>query len=490
MSAEISGATSIHVFRPIKSTIEPSFIYCFLRSPYFMVEGKNNMTGTAGQKRLPTEYFSVKPLPLPPLEEQQRIVKKVDELMKLCDKLEAQQEQRNKLNKLARNVIFNSFENALSKDQIKQSWDRIYNNLGLMFLVPEDVQEIRDLILDFAVKGFLVEQNHLEENAAILVEEIKKTKNKLLIENKINKQPKFKKITENEHPFVLPNGWVFVRLGEITNKIGSGSTPRGGKKAYVKKGVPFLRSQNIWNDGIRLSEVALIDDITHQKMANTVVKEKDILLNITGASLGRCALVPDKFSTANVSQHVSIIRPTNEETRNFLHLCILSPYVQKMIWNRQVGMAREGLSKKVLEQFEIPLPPLEEQQRIVKKVSQLMSICDSLENKLKESINISKSFADTVVVSITGTEIEEKEKMKAPKTELVSQLRLNVSPTNDAQAPLAAILIKHNGELSAKALWNYSGLPIEAFYQQLKTEMAQQWIIEPDKATVRELEAG
>ena len=90
-----------------------------------------------------------------------------------------------------------------------------------------------------------------------------------------------------------------------------------------------------------------------------------ILLNITGASLGRCASVPSDFPTANVSQHVTIIRPLLADTRHFIRICLLSPFGQQMIWGRQVGMAREGLSKKVLEQFEIPLPPLAEQKRIV-----------------------------------------------------------------------------------------------------------------------------
>ena len=80
--------------------------------------------------------------------------------------------------------------------------------------------------------------------------------------------------------------------------------------------------------------------------------------------------------------------------------------------------------------------------------------------------------------------------MKVPSNKLVSKLKLNVSPANDAQAPLSAILIKHNGELTAKALWNYSGLNIQDFYQQLKIEMANRWIVEPEKAGMRELEAG
>jgi len=244
---------------------------------------------------------------------------------------------------------------------------------------PGGVDELRDLILQLAVTGKLVPQNSTESSANLLVESIKATKAKLLKAKSISKQSIFLTIPDQDKPFSEPAGWVFVRLGEVSNRIGSGSTPRGGKSAYTETGIPFFRSQNVWNNGLKLHDVAYIPDSTHEKMSNTAVYAKDILLNITGASLGRCALIPNEFKHGNVSQHVTIIRATEPETRKYLHLCILSPHTQDMIWKRQVGMAREGLSKKVLEQFEIPLPPLEEQKRIVAKVDELMALCDTLE---------------------------------------------------------------------------------------------------------------
>jgi type I restriction enzyme S subunit len=109
--------------------------------------------------------------------------------------------------------------------------------------------------------------------------------------------------------------------------------------------VPFLRSQNVWNDGILLDGVAFITSNVHANMEGSAVEGNDILLNITGASLGRCALIPADFGDANVSQHVTIIRPTDSAIGAYLHMCMLSPYIQAMIWARQVGMAREGLRK-------------------------------------------------------------------------------------------------------------------------------------------------
>ncbi|MDW1502317.1 restriction endonuclease subunit S, partial [Vibrio sp. YT-19(2023)] len=172
----------------------------------------------------------------------------------------------------------------------------------------------------------------------------------------------------------------------LTSKLGSGSTPRGGKNAYTSEGIPFLRSQNVRNEGIKFDDIAYISEEIHQKMENTKVLPGDVLLNITGASLGRSTIFPSNLVEANVSQHVTIIRLIESQMNQFIHLGILSPLVQQLVWGRQVGMAIEGLSKKVLEMFEFPIPPIAEQHRIVAKVDELMALCDQLEPQTEASI--------------------------------------------------------------------------------------------------------
>ena len=150
-------------------------------------------------------------------------------------------------------------------------------------------------------------------------------------------------------------------------------------------------------------------------------------------------------------------------------------------------MAREGLSKKVLEQFEIPLPPLAEQRRIVSRITELMRFCDVLESQLRHADTVAERLAVTSIASITGIAIEqEKEPVKAPQCELIAPLRLGTAPDLKAQAPLATILARHNGEMAAKDLWQRFGSEIDAFYAQLKTEVAHGWILEPAVAEMRE----
>jgi type I restriction enzyme, S subunit len=253
-------------------------------------------------------------------------------------------------------------------------------HFDVAFAAPDGIKKLRELILTLAMQGKLVPQDPNDEPASELLRSIELEKQRLLRERKIGKfDPSSIESTQEELPYTLPKKWELTILEQLVLKIGSGSTPRGGKDAYTAEGIPFLRSQNIWNHGLRIDGAAFISEETHKKMAATTVRAMDILLNITGASIGRCALVSDDFQEANVSQHVTIIRFVEPEIRRFIHFFFLSPYGQSMIWTRQVGMSREGLSKKVLEQFPIPLPPLAEQRRIVAKIDQLMARCDELE---------------------------------------------------------------------------------------------------------------
>ncbi|EKS6649987.1 restriction endonuclease subunit S [Enterobacter hormaechei] len=266
------------------------------------------------------------------------------------------------------------------------------------------IKKLRELILELAVRGKLVPQDPHDEPASELLNRIAVEKAELVKQGKIKKQKPLPEISEDEKPFELPMGWGVIRLGEIATKIGSGSTPRGGQSTYVSSGIPFLRSQNIWNDGLKLDDVVFITSEVHSQMEGSQVEEFDILLNITGASLGRSAIYPQNIGEANVNQHVTIIRLIKKEMISFLHLAITSPVIQKLIWGRQVGMAIEGLSKKTLELFEVPVPPLSEQLRIVHKARDLMSLCDQLEQQSLTSLDAHQQLVETLLATLTDSQ--------------------------------------------------------------------------------------
>lgn len=202
------------------------------------------------------------------------------------------------------------------------------------------------------------------------------------------------KCIEDEIPFDVPEGWAWSRLHSLTIKIGAGSTPTGGAAVYTTSGIKFIRSQNVYDDGLILNGIAYISEEINQKKSGSIVKPKDILLNITGGSIGRCALVPDDFDIANVNQHVIIIRLANLELRKYIHSVITSTYIQEQILSRQVGSGRGGLSAETLSTFLIPLPPLNEQAAIERKlndcISRVLTITDSQSN-ISDLISMAKS---------------------------------------------------------------------------------------------------
>jgi type I restriction enzyme S subunit len=244
---------------------------------------------------------------------------------------------------------------------------------------PDAIPRLRRFILDLAVRGKLVEQDPSDEPAAELLKRIQAEKARLVKAGEIKKLEMLEPVVPDEISFTISTGWEVVRMGWLARKLGAGSTPLGGKSVYQNEGVPFLRSQNVHDGGVRLDDVALISRAVHDRMSGTHVQQDDILLNITGASIGRCALVPCTFIEGNVSQHVAIIRLFLPAIREFIHLSLTSPLFQKVIDDVQVGVSREGLSMQKLRQFPMLLPPLAEQHRIVAKVDELMALCDRLE---------------------------------------------------------------------------------------------------------------
>lgn len=262
--------------------------------------------------------------------------------------------------------------------------------------------KLRQAILQEAIEGKLTADWRLKNpvclgdpntDAAALLATIKAEKQKLIAEGKIKKEKPLAPINSDDVPFALPDGWVWVKLGGICSKIGSGSTPNGSN--YSSEGFPFFRSQNIYNTGLVFNDIKYISADVHKKMNGTMVLSGDLLLNITGGSLARCARVPDDFNEGNVSQHVCIIRPIKID-KKLLHLLMLSPFFQKFIFSSTTGAGREGLPKYNLEQFTIPLPPIAEQHAIVERVDSLLNHVNALEQQVAER----KSHAEQLMHAV------------------------------------------------------------------------------------------
>ena len=220
-------------------------------------------------------------------------------------------------------------------------------------------------------------------------------------------------------PFEVPESWVWTTIEEICSKIGSGSTPRGSN--YSANGIPFFRSQNVYNDRLVYDDIKYISEEVHQKMKGTEVLANDLLLNITGGSLGRCAVVPADFNCGNVSQHVCIMRSVLVEPEYF-HVLVLSSYFAKSM--KITGSGREGLPKYNLEQMGFPLPPLTEQQRIVAEIEHWFALIDQIEQgKLDLQKVIKKAKNKILDLAIHGKLVPQD-----PNDEPASELLKRINP--------------------------------------------------------------
>jgi type I restriction enzyme S subunit len=169
----------------------------------------------------------------------------------------------------------------------------------------------------------------------------------------------------------IPAGWKITQLKQITTKIGSGATPRGGKEAYKSSGITLIRSLNIYDYHFDHDGLAYIDDDQAAQLDNVVVERRDILLNITGASVARCCMVPSYLLPARVNQHVAIIRVDTEACDPFYVLTTINDerHKRQILALAQGGATREALTKDTISNYEIVLPPF----RIVKEYSEVVT---------------------------------------------------------------------------------------------------------------------
>jgi len=182
----------------------------------------------------------------------------------------------------------------------------------------------------------------------------------------------------------------FIKLKNITSKIGSGSTPRGGQKAYKTEGISLIRSMNVHDNGFREKGLAFINDEQAKKLAIVTLQENDVLLNITGASVARCCIVDKNYLPARVNQHVSILRLKDEMLPKFLHYYLISPTIKtELLKSSSGGATREAITKTMLEEFQVPVVPLSQQENIVTyldKISQKIEKIKSVQKEKMESL--------------------------------------------------------------------------------------------------------
>ncbi len=353
----------------------PRYIWIVLRAP-FMIECVEATQRGQAYPAINDADFAVLPIPLPPLAEQHRIVAKVDELMALCDQLETARAERER----ARDAFSLSTWAKLSAqgpDTFGGFACFALANLAPLTTRPDQISQLRQAILNLAVRGKLAEQAAADEAAAHLLQRLQSEKARLVKAGIIPhpkqslRDPRF--LTE-----ALPSSWLPVALGDVCNLVTSGS--RGWGEFYADSGPGFIRAQNIRFGRLRLDGLACVNPPAKSEGARTQVAKGDLLIVITGAGVTNPALLDSDLGEAYVSQHVGLVRPSDPKLSRWLLLCLMADAGGRAeLTMRAYGAGKPGLNLDNIRSLSVPLPPLGEQSRIVAKVDELMALCDQLE---------------------------------------------------------------------------------------------------------------
>lgn len=366
-----SGTTELHVVRPL--LLEADYVLVFFKSPYFIENGIPKMTGTAGQKRVPTEYFANSPFPLPPLPEQCRIVAKVDELMALCDRLEAARTAREAMR--GRLTAASLARLNTSDPEIFPSSARFaLDALPAMTAHADQIKQLRQTILNLAVRGKLVPQDASEEPAHRLIARI--SAGAVISFPTGNSRDPSSAVS-------LPSGWhptTVATCFEVSGGIQKtpARTPRGN--AY-----PYLGVGNVYRGRLDLSIVKEFE-LQSGELERYRLEPGDILVvegNGSATEIGRCAVWNGAIENCVHQNHLIRCRPRDPALTPYAALFLNSPDGMEVM--RALAITSAGLyslSVGKIRRIAFPLPPLSEQRRIIVKVDELMGLCDALEDSL------------------------------------------------------------------------------------------------------------
>ncbi len=373
------GTTEFHVLRPLGGIL-PEYVHRYLRQESFRRAAAANMSGTAGQLRVPTDYMKSVELPLPPLVEQRRIVEKIEAL----------------------------FEQSRTA---RLALDRI----------PPLLKKFRQSVLAAAFRGDLTrdwrEQHPDVEPALELLEHAHADRHhKSERSHRGSKCAERKTLDTGDLPD-LPPTWVWCTLDQCASLITKGESPNWQGYQYVADGVPFVRSENVLWGALDHSRVAKIPNTFHQKLQRSKLKPNDVLINLVGASIGRCAIVPSELSEANINQAVATIRTAGPLYPPYLLHLLLSPTMQEVIQGKKVEVARPNISLGDLRNLIIPLAPTAEQEHIAYRIEQVFAIAAAIE----AAVEAARRRVDKVEQSILA---------RAFRGELVPQ------DPNDEPAPI------------------------------------------------------
>jgi type I restriction enzyme S subunit len=395
-----SMLSSVALLKPSAGT-NNQFLLKAMTAPFFYAEMRSEMTGVA-ITRVTLAKLNDAIIPLPPLAEQHRIVAKVDELMALCDQLEAQHINAVDAHEKLVSHLLGTLTQSQSAEDFSANWQCIAAHFDTLFTTEVSIDSLKQTLLQLAVMGKLVPQDASDEPASELLKRIQVKKSKLIADGKIKKDKALAPMANDEHPFVLPNGWKWARLSEVTTGMDSGWSP-----ACLENSSP---SDAIWGV-LKTTAVQVMQYLEHENKElpgelvprpEAEVKAGDILFTRAGPTnrVAISCLVQTTRPKLMISDKIIRFHPVEGGIDGrFMTLCLNTGATAEFLENVKSGMAASqvNISQEKLRLAPIPMPPVALQHRIVAKVDELMALCEQLKSRLTDAKQLQQKLADVMI---------------------------------------------------------------------------------------------
>ncbi|EQC1410682.1 restriction endonuclease subunit S [Providencia rettgeri] len=395
------GTTELHVARPLSSELNLQYILLNIKAPHYLTIGELQMTGSAGQKRVPRSFFENYPIPFPPKTEQARIVETFSELMSLCDQLEQQSLTSLEAHQQLVETLLATLTNSQNAKELSENWSRISQYFDILFTTEASIDALKQTILQLAVMGKLVPQDPNDEPASELVRRIEQEKAQMVKDGKIKKQKPLPPISDEEKPFELPQGWEWCRIGEIIANMDAGWSP-----ACLPESSP---NENIWG----VLKTTAVQNLEYREQENKTlpsskqprpqyeVQSGDILVTRAGPKnrVGISCLVENTRSKLMISD--KIIRfhlVSNAISAKYISLCLNCGVTADYLEASKSGMAESqmNISQDNLKLAPVALPPTATQLKVISTIENFSKVCDTLKSGLQSAQQTQLHLADAL----------------------------------------------------------------------------------------------
>lgn len=385
----VSCNQQINTITPFEG-VNYKYIHIVLDSNYFYQVVWDNATGSATPIINRSDWENV-PVPLPPSDEQNRIVNKYMSIMTKIDVLEENLKQKESiLNKLPQAVV-DAIGYCETGEELREQLEFVISNFETIFQTPESMQELRNVILQLAIEGKLVSQDESDEPASELIKRIQEEREQLVKDKKIKKPKKLPEIEEDEIPFEIPESWEWVRLNEISEINPRNQIDDELKVAFIPMklmsdgyGSHHESEEKKWKDLKKGYTHFAEDDIAIAKITPCFENRKSAILSNLKSGYG----------AGTTEFHIVRVYSENIKREYLLNIFKTQWFIDSGVSTFSGTAGQQRISTDFIKEYFVPIPPLEEQQRILVQLNSLMNVIDGMENKLKRKAELVKRLGE------------------------------------------------------------------------------------------------